>query len=80
MSDEEDLNAQRNRMMEIWHEYGQTFNSFVPEEQPYPEEWEPELPGSDDKGRLSPQVLKHWEQLFPTKEFVRQRYEQRRTL
>jgi hypothetical protein len=80
MSDEEDLNAQRTRMMEIWHEYGQTFNSFVPEEQPFPEEWEPELPGPDDKGRLSPQVLKHWEQLFPTKEFLRQRYEEHHIL
>jgi hypothetical protein len=74
MSDEQDLNAERNRIMQIWHEYGQTFNSFVPEEQPFPEEWEPEVPGPDDKGRLSPQVLKHWEQLFPTKEFLRQRY------
>jgi hypothetical protein len=74
MSDEEDLNAQRTRMMEIWHQYGQTFNSFVPEEQPFPDEWEPDLPGPDDQGRLSPQVLKHWERLFPTKEFLRQRY------
>ena len=31
MGDEEDLNAQRTRMTEIWHEYGKTFNSFVPE-------------------------------------------------
>jgi hypothetical protein len=74
MNDEQDLNAQRTRMMEIWHEYGKTFNSFVPEEQPFPEEWEPALAGPDDKERLSPQVLKHWEQLFPTKEFLRQRY------
>ena len=74
MSDEEDRNAQRTRMMEIWHEYGETFNSFVPEEQPCPEEWEPELPGPDEKGWLSPQALKHWEQLFPTKEFLSQRY------
>jgi hypothetical protein len=74
MRDEEDLNAQRTRMMEIWHEYGQTFNSFVPEEQPFPEEWEPDVPGPDEKGRLSPQVLKHFDQLFPTKEFLRQRY------
>jgi hypothetical protein len=74
MNDEEELNAQRTRLMEIWHAYGQTFNSFVPEEQPFPEEWEPEVPGEDDKGRLSPQALKHWEQLFPTKKFLCQRY------
>ena len=36
MSDEEELNAQRTRMMEISHEYGQTFNAFVSDEQPYP--------------------------------------------
>jgi hypothetical protein len=36
MSDEEDLSAQRTRMMEIWHEYSKTFNSFVTEEQLYP--------------------------------------------
>ena len=74
MSDEEELNAERTRMMEIWHEYGRTFNSFVPEEQTYPDEWEADVPASDEKGRLSPQALKHWEQLFPTKEFLRQRY------
>jgi hypothetical protein len=74
MSDEENLNAQRTRMMEIWHEYGKTFNSFVPEERPFPDEWEPEVHVEDDKGCLSPQALKHWEQLFPTKEFLRQRY------
>lgn len=45
MSDEEDLKARRTRIMEIRHEYGRTFNSFVPEEQPYPDEWEPEVPG-----------------------------------
>ncbi len=54
MSDEQDLNSQRTRIMEIWHEYGQTFNAFVPEEQPFPEEWEPDLPAPDEKGRLSP--------------------------
>jgi hypothetical protein len=30
--------------------------------------------GRIDKGCLSPQILKHWEQLFPTKKFLRQRY------
>jgi hypothetical protein len=74
MSDEQDLNTQRTRMMERWHEYGKTFTVFVPEEQPFPEEWEPVLPGLDEKGRLDPQALKHWEHLFPTKEFLRQRY------
>jgi hypothetical protein len=76
MSDEQDLNARRTQLLKLWHEYGKAFNVFVPEEQPFPEEWELDLPGSDEKGRLSPQVLKHWEQLFPTKEFLRVRYAQ----
>ena len=33
MSDEEDLNAQRTRIMKIWHKDGETFKSFVPKEQ-----------------------------------------------
>ena len=74
MNGERDLNYQGTRMMELWHEYGQAFNALVPEDQPYPEEWEPGVPGPDDKGRLSPQVLKHWEQLFSTKEYLRRRH------
>lgn len=54
MSDKRDRNAQRTRMMEIRHEYGQTFTTSVPEEQPFPDEWEPVLPGPDEKGRLIP--------------------------
>lgn len=60
--------------MEIWHEYGQTFTTFAPEEQPYPDEWEPVPPGTDDKGRLNPQALKHREELVPTKEFLHHSY------
>jgi hypothetical protein len=37
MSDEQDLNAQRTRMMKIWHEYGKTYDLFVPKEQPDPQ-------------------------------------------
>jgi hypothetical protein len=37
MSDEQDQNAQRTRMMEIWHEYGKTYNVFGPKEQPFPD-------------------------------------------
>ncbi len=76
MSDAKDIDAERDWMMERWHEYGREFGVFVPEQQPAPEVWEPELPPPDDKGRLDPQVLKHWEQLFPTKDFLRERYAQ----
>lgn len=45
MSDENDLNAECTRIMEIWQEYGKTYNVFVTVEQPFTDKWEPELPG-----------------------------------
>jgi hypothetical protein len=73
-NDTKDLDAERDWMVERWHEYGKEFGVFVPHNQPAPEVWEPDLPPPDDNGRLDPQVLKHWEQLFPTKDFLRERY------
>ena len=64
----------RNWMVERWHQYGETFAVFNPDEQPAPDVWEPELPGYDDKGRLHPDALKHWQYLFPLKDFLRNRY------
>jgi hypothetical protein len=80
INDQKDLDAERDWMMERWHEYGREFGVFVPEQQPAPEVWEPDLPPPDEKGRLDPQVLKHWEQLFPTKNFLRERYAQYKIL
>jgi hypothetical protein len=70
-TDTDDL---RNWMVERWHQYGDTFSVFTPAEQPAPKMWEPALPGYDDKGRLHPDALKHWQYLFPTKDFLRHRY------
>jgi hypothetical protein len=64
MSDYQELNALRTRMMEIYIEYGHPFTAFVPEGRPLPEEWEPVLPGPHDKGRLHPQALKRWSAFF----------------
>jgi hypothetical protein len=69
-----DTDELRNWMVETWHQYGDTFSVFTPDEQPAPKIWEPELPGCDDKGRLHPDALKHWQYLFPTKDFLRHRY------
>lgn len=83
MSDSEDpkdLEAERNYMVERWHEYGREFSVFVPEEQPAPSVWEPDIPPPDDRGRLHPDALKHWEQLFPTKQFLRERYSKHKIL
>ena len=69
-----DTDDLRNWMVDKWHQYGDTFSVFTPAEQPAPEIWEPELPGLDDKGKLRPKALKHWQYLFPTKDFLRHRY------
>jgi len=74
--DKKDLDAERDWPAKAWHEYAKEFGVFVPEQQSAPEVWEPELPPPDEKGRLHPQVLKHYEHLFPTKNFLRERYAQ----
>jgi hypothetical protein len=69
-----DIDDMRKWMVERWHHYGQTFSVFTPDEQPAPDIWEPNLPGYDDKGKLHPNALKHWQYLFPTKDFLGHRY------
>ena len=74
--DPKDSDDQRDMLLKQWHEYGKNFSAFVPEEQPFPEIWEPEIPEPDDKGRVHLQALKHWQHLFPTRDFLRDRYGQ----
>ncbi len=74
MSDEQDLNAQRTRMMEIWHEYGKTYNVFVPTEQPVPRAWDRPLQEPEDKSRWNPQTIKHWRFFELTKRLLKRRY------
>jgi hypothetical protein len=74
MHDKEDLNAQRTRMMEIWHEYGKSYNVFVPAEQPAPWIWDRPLQEPDDKSRWNPQTIKHWRFLVLTKRLLKKRY------
>jgi hypothetical protein len=61
-------------MVQAWHQYGNTFSVFSPAEQPAPGIWEPDLPGFNDKERLHPDALKHWQYVFPTKDFLRHGY------
>jgi hypothetical protein len=68
------LNAQRTRLMEIWHEYGKTFNSFVPEEQPAPRIWDRPLQEPDDKSKWNPQTIKHWRFFELTERLLKKRY------
>lgn len=76
----EELNERRNRLVKLWHEYGERFGVFDPKEQPAPETWEPALPEPDEKGRRDPQCVKHWKHLFDTKQFLRERYAEFRIL
>lgn len=74
MNSLDDPNEIKNRLVQIWHEFGERFGLFVPEEQPAPTAWDTPVPEPDEKGVLDPQALKHWRQLFPTKDFLRSRY------
>jgi len=76
MGETQQMAAQKEILAKRWHQYGERFSVIVKDEQPYPSVWDPELPSNDEKGRLSPQKLKHWRHLFKTKEFLRHRYGQ----
>lgn len=52
--DKKDLDVERDWLAEAWHEYAKDFSVFVPEQQPAPTVWEPELPPPGEKGRLDP--------------------------
>jgi len=41
--DPKDSDDQRDTLLKQWHEYGKTYNVFVPDEQPAPKIWVPEL-------------------------------------
>lgn len=71
MDEEQDKRAE---LLRLWHEYGKTYNVFVPSEQPNPHDWDRPLPSPDDRGTLDPQALKHWRYLEKTRDFLRQRY------
>lgn len=48
-NDNNERNAERDWLMERWHEYGRDFSVFVLEQQPAPEVWEPERTTPDEK-------------------------------
>ncbi len=74
MDDTEDRDEERNKLVEAWHAYGAEFPVFVPQQQPAPTVWDPDVDEFDDKGQVNPHYLKHWK-LFPqTKDFLKERY------
>ncbi len=74
MDDPKDTTLDRDEFVKAWHEYGLRFSVFVPDHQPKPDTWEPEVEQFDEKGRVNPHYLKHWKFLPRTKEFLRERY------
>jgi hypothetical protein len=61
-------------LVELWRAYGERFAVFLPEHQPVPETWEPNIAEKDTRGRIDPQYLKHWKFFARTREFLRERY------
>jgi hypothetical protein len=74
MDDPKERDEERNRLLEAWHAYGAQFSAFVPQQQPAPTAWEPDVEEFDEKGRTNPHYLKHWKFLPQTKDFLRERY------
>jgi hypothetical protein len=74
MHDAEKRDDERNKLVQDWHAYGAEFGVFVPQEQPAPTVWDPDVEEFDHKGRVNPQYLKHWKYLAQTKDFLRHRY------
>ncbi len=45
--DPKDSDDQRDILLKQWRGYGENFSAFVPDEQPFPSTWDPELPDID---------------------------------
>ncbi len=62
----DDLMERKKWMLKLWHEYGERFYVFHPDEQPLPlmEVWHPDMyetysPEPDEKGNFYPRVIRH---------------------
>jgi hypothetical protein len=66
----------RDKLVEAWKQYGETYNVFVPDEQPTPkgEGWDRPMPEPSETGTIDPQLMKHWRFFTATRNFLRQRY------
>jgi hypothetical protein len=74
MDDPKRSDEDRNKLVEAWHAYGAEFGVFVPQQQPAPTTWDPDVEEFDEKGRVNPHYLKHWKFLVQAKQFLRERY------
>jgi hypothetical protein len=74
MEDPKDRDDKLNKLVEAWHAYGAQFSVFVPQQQPAPTTWEPDVEEFDEKGLTNPHYLKHWKFFPQTKDLLRERY------
>ncbi len=80
MDDPKSRDEELNELVKAWHDYGAQFSVFVPQQQPGPTIWDPDVAEFDDRERTDPNYLKHWKFLARTKEFVRERYAKHKIL
>jgi len=68
----------RDKLTEIWKQYGKTYNVFVFDDQPMPkgEGWDRPVPEVSATGTVDPQLMKHWRLFQATKVFLRHKYGQ----
>ncbi len=66
----------RDKLVDIWKQYGKAYNVFVPDEQftPKGQGWDRPLPEPSDTGTLDPQIMKLWRIFGSTRGFLRHRY------
>lgn len=74
MDDPENSFLDRDELVRAWQDYGLRFSVFVPDHQPRPATWEPDVHEFDENGLVNPHYLKHWKFLAGTKEFLQARY------
>lgn len=68
----------RDKLVQIWKQYGKTYNVFVPDDQPMPkgEGWDRPVPEVSATGTVDPQLMKHWRLFQTTKGFLTHKYAQ----
>jgi len=68
----------RDKIAEIWKQYGKTYNVFVPDDQPMPkgEGWERPVLEVSATCTVDPLLMKHWRLFQTTKGFLRHKYAQ----
>jgi len=74
--DVQDQSTELNRLVEVWHEYGEKYNVFVPKEQPSPRVWDKPFVSTAKSGKFDPQMVKHWRFFEATRNFLKKRYQE----